>query len=108
MEVLDRNVRWREGELDLIAVDGRTLVFVEVKTLLAAAGSSPSFSPFDSIDARKQTQVRRLARRWLVDQLEADGRRHSRRWSTIRFDAVAVVLEPGGAVRSVEHLPDAF
>lgn len=105
-KIIDHNVRWREGELDLIAVDGHTVVFAEVKSLLARQGG-PSFSPFESIDARKQTQVRSLARRWLSDDI-----RRVRSVGTsinhFRFDAFAVTIGPGDDVLDIEHLEDAF
>lgn len=104
--IVDHNVRWREGELDLIAIDRRTLVFAEVKTLKAHAGRPP-FSPFESIDRQKQHQVRTLARRWLGDelrqrQMQAGG------FATLRFDAFAVTLAGNGDVLEIEHLEDAF
>lgn len=104
--IVDHNVRWREGELDLIAIDGRTLVFGEVKTLRARDGATP-FSPFESIDPRKQAQIRMLARRWLVDDLRrVEG--GSGTFAEFRFDAFAVTVSPEGAILQIEHLPDAF
>jgi len=56
-EILQRNVRYRRGEIDIIATDGDTMVFVEVK-----AKSSPSFGvPEEAVDKRKQKQLSRLA-----------------------------------------------
>lgn len=105
--LIDHNVRWREGELDVIALDGDTVVFIEVKTLMARAFDRPTdYSPFESITVRKQRQIRGLAGRWLSEDLRkvnAPGRiRH------FRFDAFAVTLDPDGSVRQIEHLQDAF
>ena len=106
--VVDHNVRWREGELDLIALDRSTLVFGEVKTLVGRGPDARSpFSPFESIDLRKQMQIRRLARRWLADELRRTETRGGR-FSQIRFDAFAVTLDAAGAIREIEHLEDAF
>lgn len=108
-EIVDHNVRWREGELDLIALDGRTLVVAEVKTLVArGAGGRPAFSPFESIGPRKQNQIRMLARRWLVDELPRVRVGGRKGFDDLRFDAFAVTLAPDGSVREIEHLEDAF
>lgn len=107
--VIDHNVRWRDGELDLVALDGRTLVFAEVKTLVArGADRKPSFSPFESITRRKQQRIRALARRWLVDELQRQRRQRELRIESIRFDAFAVIVDRAHAVKSIEHLEDAF
>jgi putative endonuclease len=107
--VLEYNVRWRDGELDMIAIDGRTLVFAEVKTLVArSADRKPAFSPFESITRRKQMRIRQLARRWMVDELQRQRRDRELRIDSIRFDAFAVVVDRAHAVKSIEHLEDAF
>jgi putative endonuclease len=107
--VLNHNVRWRDGELDLVALDGRTLVFAEVKTLVARSKDrKPPFSPFESITRRKQMRIRTLAKRWIVDELQRQRRERELRIDSIRFDAFAVVVDSSKAVRSIEHLEDAF
>ncbi|HMJ94734.1 MAG TPA: YraN family protein, partial [Thermoleophilaceae bacterium] len=70
-EVIARNFRTRFGELDLVARDERFLVFCEVKTrIVRVAGGPPGsanpLGPFASIGARKQRQVRAIAREWLA------------------------------------------
>lgn len=108
-QIVDHNVRWREGELDLVALDGDTLVFAEVKTLVArGSGPRAAFSPFESIGARKQNQVRSLARRWLIDELPKGRSGSSLRFTLLRFDAFAVTLAPDESVSEIEHLADAF
>jgi putative endonuclease len=107
--VVDYNVRWREGELDVIALDGGDLVFAEVKTLVARGGSATTaFSPFESIGPRKQLQVRRLARRWVADHLAGRRRLAGRHVRGMRFDAFAVTLAPDLEVLAIEHIEDAF
>lgn len=107
--LVDHNVRWRDGELDVIALDRRTLVFIEVKTLRARRSTGkPAFSPFESIGSRKQGQLRRLARRWLSDELRRRHRAAELRFESIRFDAFAVTVDSDDAVTSIEHLEDAF
>lgn len=91
--------RTRHGEIDLIAVDGRTLVFGEVKTRVARR----SAAPWTSLHPRKQAQVRRLAVAWLAENA-AD----RPRTSEIRFDALLVTVDPDGALRAVEQIEAAF
>ncbi len=96
LEILARNLRSRLGEIDLVARDGATLVFVEVKTRLGR----PSEPPQVAVDRRKQARLARLAldylaREWLRDL-------------SCRFDVVAVTLDPAGGPPQVEHFPGAF
>lgn len=108
-EIVDHNVRWREGELDLIAVEGNQLVVGEVKALVARGPDGRTgFSPFESIGRRKQDQIRSLTRRWLSDDLRRHDQGRRLRFSGLRFDAFAVTLEPDLSVREIEHLRDAF
>jgi putative endonuclease len=97
--IVDRNYRTRWGELDIVAFDGRTLAFCEVKTLRASAAWS---SPFESLHARKRAQVRNMARRWLAE-------RGKRPFALIlRFDAIGVTLDGAGHLVALEHLEGAF
>src|SRR3954471_3779173 len=64
-EVVERNFRTRYGELDVVAADGRHLVFVEFKTRIVRGRPGP-LGPFDAIGARKRRQVRLMAREWLA------------------------------------------
>lgn len=105
--VIARNVRRREGELDLIGVDGGTLVFVEVKGL-RASGDAPPFSPFESIDSRKADRIRTLARHWLIDELRRFELEDPLYFASIRFDAFAVTLGRGNNVIDIAHVRDAF
>ena len=89
-EVVVRNWRCRDGELDLVVRDGRTFVFCEVKTR-----SSDAFgAPVEAVTRAKQARVRRLAARWLS---EAPVRPRE-----IRFDVASVTGE------GVEVLEGAF
>lgn len=90
-EVLSRNWRCREGEIDLVCVDDSTIVFVEVKTRSSLAYGHPA----EAVGPVKQRRLRRLAGRWLEDHTVAPGR-------ALRFDVVAVL--PG----SVSVIENAF
>lgn len=78
LTIIARNVRCRGGEVDLIADDGRSLVFVEVR--LRKNGRFGGAAA--SITASKQRRVILAAQHWLA----GDGRRHANR--ACRFDAI--------------------
>jgi putative endonuclease len=96
-EVLARNHRTRFGELDLVAFDGETLVFVEVKTR-----RSGSREPWENLHDRKRSQVRRMAIAWLA---EGADRPYG---AQLRFDGVAVLLDAAGELIRLDHLEAAF
>jgi putative endonuclease len=100
-EVLERNARTRYGELDIVALSGSTLVFVEVKAGRAESQFGPE-RPILSIDFRKQQRIRRLATAWMTE------RRDLPRYAEIRFDAVGVTFDRSGRVADYEHIEAAF
>jgi putative endonuclease len=100
-EIVERNARTRFGELDIVALDGNTLVFVEVKAGREDSAFGPE-RPVLGVDWRKQLRVRRLATAWMGE------RRDAPRYSEIRFDAVGVSFDRGGRVVDIEHIRAAF
>jgi putative endonuclease len=100
-EILERNARTRYGELDIVALDGRTLVFVEVKAGRADSAFGPE-RPVHAVNRRKQQRIRRLATAWLAEN------RGAIRYDGIRFDAIGVTLDRSGQVIDLEHLVAAF
>jgi putative endonuclease len=100
-EVVERNARSRHGELDVVALDRRTLVFVEVKAGRAGSVLGPE-RPVLSVDFRKRRRVRRLATAWMSE------RRDLPRYDEIRFDAIGVTYDRDGRVVDYEHLKAAF
>jgi putative endonuclease len=99
--IVERNARTRHGELDLVAFDAATLVFVEVKAGRAGATTGPE-RPILAIGPRKQRQVRRLAAAWMA------ARRDLPRYAAIRFDAIGVTFDRAGQVLDFEHIENAF
>ena len=99
--IVERNARTRHGELDIVARDGRTLVFIEVKAAREGTEYGPE-RPILSIDLRKQRRVRRLATAWISE------RRGLPPYEEIRFDAVGVTLDRAGRATDVEHIEGAF
>jgi putative endonuclease len=100
-EIVERNARTRHGELDIVARDGRTLVFVEVKAGREGSAFGPE-RPILAIDRRKQQRVRRLATAWMSE------RRDGPFYAEIRFDAVGVTFNRHGLVIDLEHIAGAF
>jgi putative endonuclease len=81
-EVLDRNWRCRQGELDLVVRSGRVVVFCEVK----ARNSNTYGAPFEAVTRSKQLRLRRLAATWL----RVRGPELGRRPAELRFDVVSI------------------
>lgn len=100
-EIVERNARTRYGELDIVALDGPVLVFLEVKGARAGSRFGPE-KPILSIDFTKQRQVRRLGTAWMAE------RREFPPFEDIRFDAVGVTLDRAGRAIEVEYIPGAF
>jgi putative endonuclease len=93
--ILGTRVRLLRGEVDIIARDGGTLVFVEVKARKGRGFGKPE----ESVTAAKQRQIRKLAECYLA--------RNRLRDAPCRFDVIAVLCEDPGA-RVLEHIEDAF
>jgi putative endonuclease len=100
-EILERNARTRYGELDIIALDARTLVFVEVKAGRANSAYGPE-RPVHAVNYRKQQRIRRLATAWLAEN------RGAIHYDGIRFDAIGVTFDRSGQAVNLEHLIAAF
>ncbi len=95
-QVIERNYRCKYGEIDIIAKDGDSLVFVEVKSRT----SSRYGTPYESVDWRKQRKIRRLAAIYLQSR--------GRYMGQCRFDVVGVQLTITGEVVDVSIIKNAF
>lgn len=94
-EIVGRGYRLFRGEIDIIARDGATLVFVEVKTR-----ADESFGrPEEAVTPAKQRQIRRIAQGYLLE--------HPRGEAGCRFDVVSILYRGPGDFR-LEHFIDAF
>ncbi|MCD6193390.1 MAG: YraN family protein [Candidatus Aminicenantes bacterium 4484_214] len=94
-QIIERNYKFGRGEIDIIAQDKDTLVFIEVKTRKTTAFGFPE----ESVTPRKQSQIRKIAQGFLSQKKLP--------LKSIRFDVIAVEL------RSLEdyalhHIKNAF
>lgn len=96
LRILRRGLRSRRGELDLVALDGRQVVFVEVKTRLDHAAGHP----VESVGPDKQRKLTELALAFL--------KKHGLLESPARFDVVAVTWPEHEKEPTIEHFRNAF
>ena len=94
--ILARGHKGQIGEIDLVAVDGRTVVFIEVKTRTSHDAGHPA----DAVDDAKQRRLTRLALSYL--------KRHDLLEHSARFDVVAVTWPAGKQKPTIEHFINAF
>jgi putative endonuclease len=95
-KVLARGDRFGPGELDLVMLDRRTIVFVEVKTRESADAGGPA----EAVDEIKQRRLTKLAVAFL--------KRHRLLERPARFDVVSILWPPGQRRPRIEHFPNAF
>ncbi len=94
--VLERNFKNKIGEIDLVARDGKMIIFVEVK----ARKSLACGQPYESVHPQKQRKLVLVALSYL-------------KWSygsvdiMARFDVISIYQDPAG-VNHIEHLVNAF
>ncbi len=93
--ILERNFRTALGEIDLIAQDGKTLVFVEVKARSGSRFGAPQLA----VDLRKQTKMNRIALLYLTQKKLGT--------CECRFDVIGIVKGANEAA-TVEHFKNAF
>jgi len=91
LTIVARNWRCGQGEIDIVAVDGRTLVICEVKTR-----SGVTFgTPLEAVTRQKAYRLRRLAALYLRD--------HQVLYDEVRIDVVGVLRSPAGEF-TIEHV----
>ena len=94
--ILARQHRDRFGEIDIIALDGNQVVFVEVK---ARRGTSAG-QPFEAVSYQKQQKLARAALVWLKKKRRLD--------QPTRFDVISIVWPEGDESPQIDHYPNAF
>lgn len=94
--IIARRERVLRGDLDIIALDDRTVVFVEVRTRTDVEHGHPA----ETVDSRKQRRIAMLANAYI--------RRHRLEDCRVRIDVVTVVLNGPDGKPEIEHFQDAF
>lgn len=97
--ILERNMRTRRGEIDLIARVGDTFVFVEVRTRTGHTFGTAA----ESVNWRKRQKLRELALAYLQTL--------SHPVPIFRFDVIGIHFEPGEAASrepQIQHIEHAF
>jgi putative endonuclease len=103
---LGRNERTRYGEIDLIAFDGATLVFAEVKTRRVREHKQnirDDQQPLAWLRPRQSERLRELAAAWLYDKQHIRPTAH-----TIRFDAIGVIVDRKDKLICLDHIEGAW
>lgn len=94
-EIIERNYRYGHGEIDIIAIDGDTLVFVEVKTRKNLEYGMPEYA----VTKTKQKQIRKIAESYLYEKNITD--------TDCRMDVVAILIQKDKKPY-INHLINAF
>jgi putative endonuclease len=94
MQILDRNWRCDQGEIDIVATDGTCLVIVEVKTRRTLAFGAP----VEAVTAVKAARLRRLVGCWLTEHRSLVGSADD-----VRVDVIGV-FRPQHGPAEIEHL----
>lgn len=92
-QILETNWRYKHLEVDIIAMDGDTLVFIEVKT----RRKSDYGMPFEAVSYQKQQKLDRAANLYIA---------YKKYEGEIRFDIISILIR--GNNYQIEHIPDAF
>ncbi|WP_066639450.1 YraN family protein [Desulfolucanica intricata] len=94
-KIILQNFRCYLGEIDIIAKEGDTIIFVEVR-----ARSTDSFGlPQESVSIKKQNRLRKLAQYYISKFSISD---------SCRFDVLGIMFEANGRIKSIEHFINAF
>ena len=94
-QLIGHSYHCRFGEIDLIAMDGKTLCFIEVKTRSNLSVGLPR----EFVTAQKQQRIRKTAA-WYLAEKELE--------CPVRFDVAEVYTGAGGQLEKIEYLEDAF
>lgn len=97
LKIVERNFNTTLGEIDIVAVDGDVLVFVEVRS----RSSDSPVAPQDTVNHKKQAKLRRAAEIYLKSHGLLDE-------ADCRFDVVALTGQPDGGDWTIDHFVDAF
>ncbi|MEW5898090.1 MAG: YraN family protein [Bacillota bacterium] len=101
--LLERNYRCRLGEIDIVALDGDVLVFVEVRCRTSGRFGLPQ----ESIRREKQAKLRKLAQYYLL-RAARSGPAPATGKNQVRFDVLALLFDCEQVSYRIEHIQNAF
>ena len=97
IRILERNYHFEKSEVDIIAYNGRQIIFAEVKTRSGTAFGEPE----DAVDSAKKKSLYKVADAWLYER-KMEG-------APIRFDIISIVIPPADPERPrIQHFEGAF
>ncbi len=96
IRVLERNYHFEKAEVDIIAYNGKQIIFAEVKTRTDNRFSEPE----DAVNDDKKKSLMKVAGAWLYER-KMEG-------APVRFDIISVLLKPGDADPEIKHFEGAF
>ena len=100
-QILNRNFRTKWGELDIVALSKKTLVFVEVKTLQKTLDRPSEFLPEDEITPHKANQLRTMSQIYLsANKLPQD--------TACQIDIIAIELLDNNQISEIRHIENAI
>jgi len=94
-KILNRNVKMRRNEIDIVATDNKRAIFVEVKTR-----TNSNYSAYFEVDSEKEERIRRASELFLMKRDVEDLER--------RYDVIEVYVTTHGKFISLEHHEGAF
>ncbi|MEW5895977.1 MAG: YraN family protein [Candidatus Omnitrophota bacterium] len=94
-KILEQNYHKSYGEIDIVAMDGETLCFIEVKT----RENLDYGHPFEAVTPSKQRNIRKMAKTYLMEK-EIEN-------IFVRFDVVGILSDPARVI-TIDLLKDAF
>lgn len=95
LEIIECGFKAMRGEIDIIARENDTIVFVEVKT----RKTNEFGSPLEAVDSRKQSQIKKIASIYILKRYQ--------RFIPCRFDVVGITVKEGGDYE-ISHVRNAF
>ncbi len=95
-KIIQRNYKCKLGEIDIIAKQDRTIVFVEVKTRRTQEFGPPQYA----ITAAKRGQISRVALLYIREKKMVE--------QNCRFDVIAITFSPESRKPRIEHIENAF
>ena len=99
-KILDRNVRFSIGEIDIVAKNEKYIVVIEVKT----RRSAEYCHPIEAVHKKKREKIKQMGQRYFRNK------KYAAKGFAVRFDIITILWPdwPNGKQSAIEHFVDAF